>query len=273
MSSTPPKLSLHKIATLPKPLQETSGLIFYKDTLWTIVDDTYPILYGINPTNGKRTKTIRMASSDNNDMESLTQNDQSIFVGDIGNNRGNRKNLRVYAINKTSIEKQWSRKNITVKTTALPFHYPYQTSFSNTPYQHNYDSEAMLASNDTLTLINKNWQGKSKTQLYRMTIQNQPQALEPYAQIQSDMLITGATQQGSDVWFIGYQLGGRLQPYIEHFVISDHRFKRIKQWKLPLKGQFEAIAIGPQNTLYLTCESDASQPASLFRVSIDALND
>ena len=88
---------------LPEEIKETSGLIYYADALWTINDSgNLPIIYKFDPETGKILHRIRISNAKNKDWETLAQDDQNIFIGDVGNNKANRKSLTIF-IKRTAI--------------------------------------------------------------------------------------------------------------------------------------------------------------------------
>ena len=79
------------IADLPGILKETSGLVLINGQLWTINDGGNPAgMYQVDTANGKILRTILIRNTTNVDWESITQDDSSVYIGDFGNNFGNR---------------------------------------------------------------------------------------------------------------------------------------------------------------------------------------
>ena len=92
------------ITDLPKSVQETSGLIFFDKQLWTINDSgNKPEIYQLDTSNGNVVRKIVISNSVNKDWESITQDEENVYIGDFGNNSGNRKDLCILKIPKSEI--------------------------------------------------------------------------------------------------------------------------------------------------------------------------
>lgn len=143
---------LQLVATLPAPLNETSGLARADDsTLFTHNDSgNPPILYRVSATSGQIMGKFRIPGTQNVDWEELAADSGFIYIGDIGNNAGHRKDLVIYMINKLNISDPPS-----IQVGTIRFSYPEQTSFYPSS-RHNFDCEAMIALGDSLYLFTKN---------------------------------------------------------------------------------------------------------------------
>jgi hypothetical protein len=60
----------------------------------------------INPENGKIVNTISASNFQNNDWEDVAKNETFLFIGDMGNNEGERKNLAIHVIPIKDINKK-----------------------------------------------------------------------------------------------------------------------------------------------------------------------
>lgn len=189
-------------------IQEISGLI--EDTIasngyyqfWAMADGGAPARlykYMVKPidsqqVNGQNVDTAILMDSttftnvSNIDWEELTASPSHIFIGDFGNNQGNRRDLRIYRFPKTSL----GQKNVTADT--LYMSYAAQVDFSNKTF-HAWDCEAMYWANDSLTLISKGLDGK-KIQIYSMPDKPGTYSLKAHDSFQSTQMITGASSKG-----------------------------------------------------------------------------
>ena len=78
-------------------LDESSGLLFYNNKIITHTDSGGKAeLYEIDATMGKVTRTVNITNAENVDWEDIGQDGTHIYIGDIGNNSGNRTNLKIY---------------------------------------------------------------------------------------------------------------------------------------------------------------------------------
>ena len=189
-------------------MQEISGLI--EDTIasngyyqfWAMADGGAPARlykYMVKPidsqqVNGQNVDTAILMDSttftnvSNIDWEELTASPSHIFIGDFGNNQGNRRDLRIYRFPKTSL----GQKNVTADT--LYMSYAAQVDFSNKTF-HAWDCEAMYWANDSLTLISKGLDGK-KIKIYSMPDKPGTYSLIAHDSFQSTQMITGASSKG-----------------------------------------------------------------------------
>jgi hypothetical protein len=143
---------LHKIGTLTENVNESSGLIFYNDTLFISHNDSgdKPILYFLN-LKGAKIHQVQLENASNVDWEEITKDEQgNIYVGDIGNNNNTRKDLVIYKIASQDLLKVNS-----VIATKIYFKYPEQTTFPPAENELRYDAEAMVAFNDSLYIFTK----------------------------------------------------------------------------------------------------------------------
>ncbi len=158
---TPPLMHV-----LPEEVRETSGLAFFNNGLWTLNDSGgEPVIYKLDTLTGKVIQRVRISNAVNVDWESMTTDDEFVYIGDFGNNSGNRKDLRIY---KVSIRDIPDRGDVSIASTIINFYYPDQ------PDKHiqkrkfnNYDCEAMMAVDDSLYLFSKNWENY-KTRVYAL---------------------------------------------------------------------------------------------------------
>ena len=96
------QVSTTLIGTLPENVLESSGLIYYNNRLITHNDSgNSPQLYELDSLGSQIFRTITINNATNIDWEDITQDDTYIYVGDFGNNSGNRQDLRIYRIKKS----------------------------------------------------------------------------------------------------------------------------------------------------------------------------
>ncbi len=145
--------SLQFVTDFPDELQENSGLIFHNSHLYSINDGGNSTDFQELDTLGTIVRSINVSESQNIDWEAISQNDSTIFLGDFGNNGGNRQNLCIYRIPKNQLI-----GNDTVGMSKFWFTYPDQNSFSNSSNNHNFDCEAFVYFQDSLHLFTKGWQ-------------------------------------------------------------------------------------------------------------------
>lgn len=141
----------HKVL-LSKKLIESSALINHQNLFLTINDsDNAPIVYVFNK-EGKVIHECYIINVKNNDWEALAfDGKDNLFIGDIGNNNNNRKNLAVLKLN---INEVMTRDTLEPKI--ITFRYGDQTAFPPSQDSLYYDAEAMIIQNDNILIFTKN---------------------------------------------------------------------------------------------------------------------
>lgn len=157
-----------------EPLSEVSGMVksrSYENTFWVVNDSGAEArIFAINreginilPTysrfsyfgeveeEGKHQwPGFNVLYTRNVDWESMTADDNFIYVADTGNNLNNRKDLGIYML--SEIDPTASTQSAAIKY--LPVRYPEQTEFPGIDVRH-FDSEALFNADNSLYLITK----------------------------------------------------------------------------------------------------------------------
>ncbi len=141
-----------KIAALSGSLKESSALVLKGDFLLTINDSgNKPVIYVFDKA-GEISHQCYISNAINRDWEALVYDGKEhLFIGDIGNNQNNRKNLRVYKVHVDSVLNKNTASAITIK-----FHYDDQELFPPQKSERYFDAEAMVYNNDSLFIFTKN---------------------------------------------------------------------------------------------------------------------
>ena len=175
---------------LPEEVKETSGLFFHNGRLWTHNDSGgKPVLYGLDTTTFEVVQTLTLVNAKNKDWEDVCTDGENVYVGDFGNNKGKRKNLRIYTFPLRDIPQEG---NVSITVDSIRFSFGDQTEFKHEKQQHDYDCEAMFATHDALYLFSKGW-ATGTTRLYRLSkTPGTQQVAEVVNGFDSQGLITGA---------------------------------------------------------------------------------
>ena len=159
----PTDFQLQLIAELPTVVKETSGLAYDQNRLFTINDAGNPSqLHQVDTLDGQVLRSWEIQGVSNIDWEDLTQDDQYIYIGDFGNNDGDRMDLRILRIDKMALN-----SGDTIEVDTIAFYYSDQTDFTPNQNNNDYDCEAFFAHGDSLYLFSKNWVNR-KTRLYSL---------------------------------------------------------------------------------------------------------
>ncbi len=188
---------------LPDEIEESSGLAYFKDKLWTINDSGgLPVLYAFDTTSGEILQRITVLGATNVDWESLADDEHNIYIGDFGNNSGIRDDLTIYKVNKSTISDEGNGSVLSNKITFTYSDYPSEKIKSR---NHNFDCESFIAKDEWLYLFSKN-RGDQKTKLYRLPVEPGDYVAEHLATFDSKGLITGAdiNVTCNEVTLIGY---------------------------------------------------------------------
>ena len=263
----PAMLHLEQVATLPHELKETSALTYYRGLLWTVVDSDSTTIFGINPKTGRIDKQVSITNAKPRDWEAITQDKNAIYVGDVGNNRGDRGFVVIYRVDKSAMRCLDHADSCQVASQPFTAYFP-KFKPAKIHYLHPYDIEAMTIHDSTITLYNKNWTDRTKTLRYVFSIKDNNPALEQLPAIPIPMIATDVSKYDDQLWILGYQLDEHgKQPYLTQFKQRKGKFDLINTWKLDLHAQIEGLAVVSEKEIYFTCEKDKTHKAALFKAS------
>jgi len=256
------------VNSLPQAVIETSGLIYWNGGLWTQNDSgNEPKLYKLDTITGQILQTVTIEGAENIDWEDLAQDDSHIFIGDFGNNSGNRTDLKVYLTEKSLFP---SEGDGSVPATAINFSYGDQQKFERSNRNNDYDCESLLASGDSLYLFTKNWVNE-QTRLYSLPKIAGEYQIFPSAGFDSDGLITGADilAGSNEVVLCGYK---NYIPFMWLlFDFSENRFFSGNKRRIGFSGlpgiQTEGISYTFGKNVYISSEKTTISPAKLFRIN------
>ncbi len=256
---------------LPSAIDETSGLIFWNGECYSHNDSGGDeILYRFDTVNGDIDQRITIANGSNIDWEELAMDDNYIYVGDFGNNRGTRTDLKIYRIDKQLIPESGDA-NVTAEI--INFSYEDQTDFSSRK-NHNFDCEAMIATNNKIYLFSKN-RGNEHTKMYELS--NAPGTHKAVLRDEFDVncLVTSADLSSSgELFLLGYRDGSWI-PTI--WLFNDYTADNFlqgssKKFLFPsLFSQVEAVAFVEEDVVFISGEKTKASPQQLFRLNTTVL--
>ncbi|MFC2117833.1 T9SS C-terminal target domain-containing protein [Bacteroidota bacterium] len=263
---------LNKLSfTMPEKLKENSGLIYYRDVLWTMEDaGGKPKIYTINTKSGKIKQTIKLLDSENNDWEDITQDEKYIYIGDFGNNDGHKSVLRIYKISKNTIP--W-KGNFDVESELIEFSYPEQNDLRPRFHQTNFDCEALISKGDSLYLFTKNWID-NKTNVYSLPKEKGSYLANFCGNFDVRGLISGAGISSDEKRIIlcGHQEKLPFIWYLSDF--TGNNFFSGNKIRLNLTFLFgvqtEGICFMNNNNIFLSNEKSVI-PSSLYTTSVEQI--
>lgn len=270
-SSFPTLETLETLTSLPSQVHESSGMFIDQELIWTHNDSgDQPYLYAFSPGDGQLLKKVKITGAKAKDWEAITRDEDFVYIGDIGNNNGKRRDLTIYRVPLDSLR---AATEMVAFDHKIQFEYADQTDFKHPNNDHNFDCEAMIATPDSLYLFSKNW-ADGKTTTYRIPNRNGNHIARPAGSFNVEGLITAAAYDagGGRLCLLGYDLrSGVFSPFIWLFDDFPDRAwfnGRHRRFDLPLQAQMEAMAVQDSTRLLLTSEGGAFQSGSLFRLEI-----
>lgn len=246
---------------LPQELLEISALEF--DATST---PSQPLFWGLNDSQnaneiylfdgltGEVKNTLVLEGVKNIDWEEITQDENYIYVGEFGNNLGNRKDLTIYTIDKKQID--YTKTSQNVKVDKLEFYYPEQTSFEKKNRKNDHDLEAFFAFNGKLHLFSKEWASLKTTHFTLDPNIKEKQGAEKINTFNTQFLVTAAhistDPETKGIYLLGYTQEGiafinwyDLEKENEDFLASKN-VKVIPFGFTSQMGQLEGISVNPQ---------------------------
>lgn len=197
-----------RIVSLPAAVSETSGLFYWKELLWTHNDSGgEAAVYALDPATGKVVRKVVVSGAQNVDWEDITIDEEYVYIGDFGNNNGNRRDLKIYKFPIGDLEKD------TAQAVSINFSYIDQVDFSTKPNKNDYDAEALASIGDNLYIFSKNWES-ARCRIYALSKKEGDQETRLLHEFFTNGMITGADFQAKDSVLIlcGYNIA--LQPFV-----------------------------------------------------------
>jgi len=276
-----------EITNLQTPdLDENSGLIFYNNNIITFNDSGGEAnLYEINASTGNITRTVTITNATNVDWEDITQDASYIYIGDIGNNNGNRTDLKIYKIAKND----YNGSDDIAVAEIISYSYADQLDFNSNPNNTNWDAEGLISYGEQLLIFSKNWVD-NWVNVYSIPKTNGTYSALLESSYNTNGLITSAEISLNEniIYLIGYSNSQAPFMYTIHGIPNNSLdiFSGIISEKVsnivPLGNQVEAIAlfeITPnQHRLYISNEKFIFSyeditiifPPKLWLIEIDA---
>ena len=255
---------------LHKKVNETSGVIYFRKHIWTFNDSGgKPELYKIDKETGKISQTVILENAENHDWEDITQDKKYIYIGDFGNNLGNRKNLKIYKIEKKPIG---LKKKTKVNAEIIEFSYNDQETFKIKNRKNDFDCESMISFGDSLIIFSKNWVN-GKTRMYKLPKTPGQYQLDHISSYNVDGLATGAdyNEDNKNLVIIGYK---DKIPFIFYFDNFDgNKLDKGKIYRIELvrmkNAQTEGITwLNSENVVFSAERTDTFDQA-IYQLNIE----
>lgn len=259
------------IKSLPGKLEENSGLIFYDNLFWTINDSGGKNRIFAFNFEGEILKEIEIEDATNVDWEDIAHDEKYIYVGDFGNNRGNRRNQTIYKIEKKKIGKKAKQK---VKSKRIRFSFENQTDFTPRSKATSFDCEAVVEYNKSLYVFTKDWVHRTTT-VYRIPRKKGEYSVQPIDTFNVNGLITGAdiSPDKTKLALVGYKDYKPIMWLFSNF--TKDNFWGDKQLHFEMdaifNAQTEGVCFLGNDTILISCEATNTFRQQVFLIDLNNL--
>ena len=263
-----------RISSLPTLLNESSALMVTDGRVFTIVDSGNEAdIFEIDSTSGQIKKKTRISNYSNVDWEDMAADSQYIYVGDFGNNNGDRTNLRILKVRKSAV---YHPDSLNIQAQRLSFNYPDQSTFVSSS-TNNFDCESLIYFNNRLHLFSKN-RGNRKTKHYSLDPNSAFQTAVLHDSLNVNGLITSAAirKDGKVVVLLGLDQTGSLPVFVWllfGFQNSDFFSGNRRRIELPgvlSTGQAEGIGFASETRLWISNEKVGNLPPRVKQLNIQS---
>ncbi|MFT5167260.1 MAG: hypothetical protein ACI8P3_002497 [Saprospiraceae bacterium] len=254
--------NLITLTNLDETLEECSGLIMIDGVLWAHNDNGNPKIYSIPENEASIDQKVNIINTLNIDWEDLALDNTYLYIGDFGNNSGERQDLAIYKVPKINLPDD-------TEAETLFFLFEDQNNFNNTTSMHNFDCEAMITFEDNIYLFSKNHLNH-QTKRYKRSKDPGVQIAEKIDEFNVDGLITGADIDlaTNTLCLLGYNIEGDIYaPFIwifYDFSGNDFFGGKSKRVNFPIQAQMEGIAFKGNGKFLLASENENGEVASLY---------
>lgn len=253
---------MHKLTTISDTLYETSGMQRSGNEFISFNDSGgEPKLYLFGK-NGNIVGILPDRGALNIDWETMAEDDEYYYIGDVGNNRGIRDTLIIYRVpkSKSGLESWDISQNI------INFVYNEEVSRDGRG-RYSHDCEAALAYRDSIYLFAKDWV-KQETRVYALPSKPGHYSLKARSDYQVNALITGADilRQSKEVVLVGYR---NFIPILIRYKFADSPASiacggKARKYPWYFGTQTEAVTFGEQGEIFITAEKSRHKQA-LYR--------
>ena len=254
------------LSELPNEVSETSGLFFHNGRLWTHNDSGgKPILYALDTATFQIVQRITLKNVKNKDWEDVCTDGESVYVGDFGNNKGSRKNLKIYTFPLSAIPDEG---DASVEVDSVLFRFADQTSFAKKNHAHDFDCEAIFATEEHLYLFSKGWK-TGTTRLYQLPKTPGNYVAEVVNGFDSQGLITGADydRENHVLVIVGY-VKSLWKPFMYLIFNFDEHGEKLANHRFEMSqlvgAQTEGICFFDHGRCYISAETSPTMTTRVF---------
>lgn len=258
---------------LSKELQEISGIARDGQFLWVVGDDKNQPIYKLDR-EGNILQQVRISGQSLLDVEAVAVDESYLYIGDVGDNMGKRKQRSIVRILKASIPKG---KKVTVKGDRIKFSFPDHGNVKKQK-KNNYDCEAIISYNDSIYLFTKRRRDLN-TSLYVVPKIPGTYSARHISTFKTKGLVTdaAANEKTDEIALIGYD-EGHTRPFV--WLLSNFRFDdffsgdftRFELTKdKELDWQIEGISYKDNGSFFIVCEKTEQVSNTIYVLSKSGL--
>jgi hypothetical protein len=259
-------------ALLPKQLKEISGIVSAGNEIFAISDKPHPVFFKLSD-KGDLLQEITLKNATVSDVEAITADDKYVYIGDVGDNEGDRQTRSIIKVLKANIG---SGPNVEVSGEVINFIFSDEV-MTDKKKLNDYDCESLLSYNDSLYLFTKR-RTDDRSELFVLPKTSGTHVARSVAIFETHGLITDAAINSSnnEVALTGYEKG-HTSPFIIFFknFKSNNFFsgtaERIELGNKKTGWQIEGVTYKGDNMVYFSCEETKDVPATLYGNNRDKL--
>ena len=252
---------------LPTVMKEISGLVTTGEDLWAVSDNPGSAFVRMDMKGNILQKFI-IANAKMLDVEAISTDGKHLFIGDIGDNKGDRLERIIY---KVEISAMGEGTTDTVNAEVISLTFPGNEKVAKKK-KNEHDFEAMIYYEDTLILFSKRRTDKD-TEIFKIPAKVGKHMAQSVGIIPSDGMITDASinNEKNEIALIGYQKD-HLFPFIlllKDFNGNNYTTAKTERIELADKEwdwQLESIAYKPNDIIYFACEETKEVASTLYGV-------
>jgi len=254
-------ITLTEYAKMPEVARECSGMILTENELLVHNDGgDKPNIYRLNKNGVDTIGRVTIDGAVNVDWEAMTMHEDELIIADFGNNSGNRKNMKLYHVDKETYE---------LKKT-IPFSYPDQVTFDDP--KHNFDCEAIIVKDGKYLVFSKN-RGNKNSNIYSAKLHSSELTFQDSIALEG-MVTDAYYHEASDVilllcyeWTFGVFKSSLalVKP------MANGKFKTTNIFNLGPPEQFEAITHIEDNKFLIGSEAYLAAGRKLYTLTINGL--
>jgi hypothetical protein len=243
-------------------LAEISGMCYYDNYIYALNDGgNGAYIFKLDPETGELKEKYRFRNLRNRDWEELSVYKGYLYIGDFGNNRGQRTDLAIYKIRIDSL----GYPEPPVALTGME--YLAQEKEASPKSENEWDCEAMTVTAAGIYLFSKNRKDMI-TMMYRVR-ENTYNYLSPADSFNAGFLVTGAYYYtgGNSLFLCGYH---KKESYLLHFKVGgEPGFSgEYTRYLLPELGSTQVESVFVKGDYIYLASEKSSVPQAIYRIRL-----